>query len=75
MCICFAKIFSKASLSLYCELDDFEGGNILGQLAAIFDLLRSPDSKTWPGAAHLPDYGKLKLPQELPDPLKQHSPD
>ena len=58
----------------------FQGGNALGQLAAIFGVLGTPNQTNWPRVSELPDYGKLnyapktKKPFELLLPRATESP-
>lgn len=55
-------------------LHKLTGGNVLGQLMAIYDLLGSPNDRSWPGASALPDYGKLKFTEKDPKPLETRLP-
>lgn len=57
---------SHALINLFAS----SGGNVLGQLAAIFELLGSPDESTWPDVRHLPDFGKLHFDEKPRQPLE-----
>jgi len=46
------------------------GGNVLGQLAAIFKVLGTPNDNNWPDVREMPDYGKLQFATQLPQPLE-----
>lgn len=46
------------------------GDNLLGQLAIVFEVLGTPDEADWPGARHLPDYGKLPFETKTKKPLE-----
>ena len=51
-----------------------KGGNVLGQLGAIYDLLGSPTDNTWPGVKKLPDFGKLTFTNRNPRPIEAQIP-
>jgi len=53
----------------------FAGETDIDQLGRIIARLGSPDGAAWPGAAALPDYGKLRFAPAPPRPLAEALPD